>query len=155
MTHVFRGVDDFRNAGGLDLGVGAWFEITQERIDTFADVSEDWQWIHVDPERAAASAIGSTVAHGYLTLSLIPRLSSDLFTFDGIGRAINYGLDKVRFPSFVRPGDRVRAHGRIAWTRDATAGGVLGCVNYSIEVDGRDAPACVAESLMVSFPPEA
>ena len=89
------------------------------------------------------------------TLSLVPRLSSALFTFEGVGRAINYGLDKVRFPSFVRPGDRIRARGRVAWTRDASAGGVLGCVHYSIEVEGRDTPACVVEALMVAFPPEA
>lgn len=152
MTHVFHGVDEFREAAGLDLGAGDWFVITQDRIDSFADVTEDWQWIHVDPQRAASSDMGSTVAHGYLTLSLIPRLSSELFTFEGIGRAINYGLDKVRFPSSVRPGDRIRAVGRVAWTRDAQAGGVLACVHYAIEVEGGDKPACIAEALMVVFP---
>ncbi|MBB1032902.1 MaoC family dehydratase [Dietzia sp. CQ4] len=152
MTHVFHGVDEFRAAAGLDLGAGDWFVITQDRIDSFADVTEDWQWIHVDPQRAASSDMGSTVAHGYLTLSLIPRLSSELFTFEGIGRAINYGLDKVRFPSSVRPGDRIRAVGRVAWTRDAQAGGVLACVHYAIEVEGGDKPACIAEALMVVFP---
>ena len=89
MTHVFHGVDEFRAAAGLDLGAGEWFTVTQDRIDGFADVTEDWQWIHVDPERAAASDMGTTVAHGYLTLSLVPRLSSALFTFEGVGRAIN------------------------------------------------------------------
>lgn len=153
MTHVFHGVDAFRAAAGLDLGAGDWFVISQDRIDTFADVTEDWQWIHVDTEKAAATDLGTTVAHGYLTLSLIPRLSSELFTFAGIGRAINYGLDKVRFPSYVRPGDRIRARGKVAWTRDAAAGGALGCVHYAIEVEGQDAPACVAEALMVAFPP--
>ncbi|OAH63945.1 enoyl-CoA hydratase [Dietzia cinnamea] len=152
MTHTFTTVDEFRDAAGLDLGVGDWFTVDQNRIDAFADVTEDWQWIHVDPDRAAATDLGTTVAHGYLTLSLIPRLSSDLFTFDGVGRAINYGLDRVRFPSYVRPGDRVRARGRVAWTRDASDGGVLGCVHYTIEVEGRNAPACVAESLMIAFP---
>lgn len=154
MPHVFTSVDDFRAAAGLDLGAGRWLTITQDRIDTFADVTEDRQWIHVDPRRAAASDLGTTVAHGYLTLSLLPRLSSDLFTFDGVGRAINYGLDRVRFPSFVRPGDRVRARGRVAWTREAAADGVLGCVHYTVEVEGRDTPACVAEALMVAFPPD-
>ena len=154
MTHVFTSVEDFRAAASLDLGAGEWFTVTQDRIDTFADVTEDWQWIHVDPQRAAGSDLGTTVAHGYLTLSLIPRLSSDLFTFDGVGRAINYALDKVRFPSYVRPGDLIRASGSVQWTRDAAAGGVLGCVRYVIEVEGRDTPACVAEALMVAFPPE-
>lgn len=152
MTHTFTTVDEFRDAAGLDLGVGDWFTVDQNRIDAFADVTEDWQWIHVDPDRAGATDLGTTVAHGYLTLSLTPRLSSDLFTFDGVGRAINYGLDRVRFPSYVRPGDRVRARGRVAWTRDASDGGVLGCVHYTIEVEGRNAPACVAESLMIAFP---
>ncbi|UVE95881.1 MaoC family dehydratase [Dietzia sp. B32] len=153
MTHIFRTVDEFRRAADLDLGAGDWFTITQERIDTFADVTEDWQWIHVDAEKAADTDLGTTVAHGYLTLSLIPRLSSELFTFEGVGRAVNYGLDKVRFPSYVRPGDRIRARGRVAWTREAAADGVLGCVHYAIEVEGRDTPACVAEALMVVFPP--
>lgn len=153
MTHVFHGTEEFRAAEGLDLGAGDWFEITQDRIDAFADVTEDWQWIHVDTERAACSDLGTTIAHGYLTLSLIPRLSSDLFTFSGIGRAINYGLEKVRFPGNVRPGDLVRARGEVAWTRVQGAG-VLGCVRYTIEVEGAEKPACVAEALMVVFPPE-
>lgn len=153
MTVTFRSVDEFRDSAGTDLGAGGWFTLTQDRIDTFADVTEDWQWIHVDTEKAAATDLGTTVAHGYLTLSLIPRLSSELFTFDGVGRAINYGLDKVRFPSFVRPGDRIRARGRLEWTRETGNGGVLGCVHYAIEVEGRETPACIAEALMVAFPP--
>lgn len=152
MTITFRSMDEFRAAEGMELGPGEWFTMTQDRIDSFADVTEDHQWIHVDPERAAASEVGATVAHGYLTLSLIPRLSSELFTFDSAGRAINYGLDKVRFPAFVHPGDRVRARGRIDWTRDIDGGGVLGCVRYTIEIEGRERPACVAEALMVAFP---
>lgn len=152
MTITFQSVAEFRAAEGAELGVGDWLTITQDRIDTFADVTEDHQWIHVDAGRAAASELGSTVAHGYLTLSLIPRLSSALFTFDTGGRAINYGLDKVRFPAFVRPGDRVRANGRIDWTRDIDGGGVLACVRYTIEIEGRNRPACVAEALMVAFP---
>ena len=151
MTITFRSMDEFRAAEGMELGSGEWFTMTQDRIDSFADVTEDHQWIHVDPERAAASEAGATVAHGYLTLSLIPRLSSELFTFDSAGRAINYGLDKVRFPAFVHPGDRVRARGRIDWTRDIDGGGVLGCVRYTIEIEGQERPACVAEALMVAF----
>lgn len=152
MTITFRTVDEFRAAEGMELGCGEWFTMTQDRIDSFANVTEDHQWIHVDPGRAATSEIGATVAHGYLTLALIPRLSSDLFTFDSAGRAINYGLDKVRFPAFVHPGDRVRARGQIDWTRSVDGDGVLGCVRYTIEIEGRDRPACVAEALMVAFP---
>lgn len=152
MTITFRTVEEFKSSAGTDLGAGDWFTITQDRVNEFADVTEDLQWIHVDSERAAASEAGSTVAHGYLTLSLIPRLSSDLFTLDSAGRAINYGLDKVRFPSFVRPDARLRARGRVEWTREIDGGGVLGCVRYTIEIEGRDAPACVADALMVAFP---
>jgi len=152
MTITFRTVDEFKGSAGTELGAGEWFTVTQDRIDSFADVTEDHQWIHVDTGRAAASEIGSTVAHGYLTLSLIPRLSSELFTFDSAGRAINYGLDKVRFPSFVRPGNRIRARGRIDWTREIANGGVLGCVRYTIEIEDGQAPACVADALMVAFP---
>ena len=152
MPVTFRTVEEFKDSTGTDLGAGDWFTITQDRINSFADTTDDHQWIHVDTDRAAASEIGSTVAHGYLTLSLIPRLSSDLFTFDSAGRAINYGLDKVRFPSFVRPGARLRARGRVEWTREIDGGGVLGCVRYTIDIEGQDAPACVADALMVAFP---
>lgn len=152
MPVTFRTVAEFKDSAGTDLGAGDWFTMTQGRIDDFADTTEDHQWIHVDAERAAASEIGSTVAHGYLTLSLIPRLSSELFTFDSSGRAINYGLDRVRFPAFVRPGDRIRARGRVEWTRETSGGGVLGCVRYTIDIEGSDTPACVADALMVAFP---
>ena len=150
MPVTFRTVEEFKDSTGTDLGAGDWFTVTQDRINSFADTTEDHQWI--DTDRAATSEIGSTVAHGYLTLSLIPRLSSDLFTFDSAGRAINYGLDKVRFPSFVRPGARLRARGRVEWTREIDGGGVLGCVRYTIDIEGQDAPACVADALMVAFP---
>ncbi|WKN48448.1 MaoC family dehydratase [Nocardioides sp. Arc9.136] len=151
MTRTFHGVEELRAGAGVDLPPGPWFTVTQERIDAFADVTEDWQWIHVDPERAAASPTGSTIAHGYLTLSLLPRLSSDLFDFAGIGRAVNYGLDRVRFPAVVRPGDRVRARGHLVEVTDSGTG-VLARVRYSIEVKGLDRPACVAEALMLVEP---
>jgi acyl dehydratase len=118
MTHTFHGVDEFRTASGRDLGNGPWFTVDQERIDSFADVTEDWQWIHVDPQRAAASNLGRTVAHGYLTLSLIPRLSAGIFEFTGISRGLNYGLDRVRFPAMVHADDRIRAHATLVSTID-------------------------------------
>lgn len=111
MPRIFQGVDDFRGAAGESLGTGPWMEISQDRIDSFADVTEDWQWIHIDPERATASEIGATIAHGYLTLSLVPKLSSQIFDFANIGRALNYGLDKVA----SRP-----------WSTRATASGQAG-----------------------------
>jgi acyl dehydratase len=148
MTRILDGLDGIRASVGEDLGAGAWFAMDQERIDAFADTTEDWQWIHVDRERAAASELGGTLAHGYLTLSLIPRLSSDVFAFDNIGRALNYGLDKVRFPSPVRPGDRIRACASVVAADDAQAG-VLMRVRYVVEIDGQERPACVAEALML------
>ncbi|MFE4002457.1 MaoC family dehydratase [Nocardioides sp. YIM B13467] len=151
MTLTLDGIDGVRAATGTDLGPGPWFEIDQPRISSFADVTEDWQWIHVDTERAAGSDLGSTIAHGYLTLSLIPRLSSDMFTFASIGRALNYGLDKVRFLSPVRPGDRIRARATIVSADDSGAG-VLARVRYTIEIEDQERPACVVEALMLVLP---
>lgn len=151
MTHTFDGVDEFRAAAGRDLGTGPWFDVDQARISEFADVTEDWQWIHVDPQRASDSDLGSTVAHGYLILSLVPRLSAGIFEFAGIGRALNYGLDRVRFPASVRPGDRVRAAARLLGVTE-TAAGALGTVRYTIEIEGLQKPACVADALMLIVP---
>lgn len=148
MTRILNGLDEIRASVGEELGAGAWFPMGQQRIDAFADTTEDWQWIHVDPERAAASELGSTLAHGYLTLSLVPRLSSDVFAFEGIGRALNYGLEKVRFPAPVRPGDRIRARAAVL-AADDTAAGVLMRVRYTVEIEGQERPACVAEALML------
>jgi acyl dehydratase len=148
MTRILDGLDDIRASVGEDLGAGAWFVMDQARINAFADTTEDWQWIHVDRERAAASELGGTLAHGYLTLSLLPRLSSDVFAFDNIGRALNYGLDKVRFPSSVRPGDRIRTRASVTAADDTTAG-VLMRVRYVVEIEGQERPACVAEAPML------
>lgn len=153
MTHTFHGPAGFAAAAGRDLGHGPWFTMTQSRIDDFADVTEDWQWIHVDADRAAASELGTTIAHGYLTLSLVPRLSSGIFDFADIGRAINYGIEKVRFPAPVRPGDRIRARAHVVDTTPSARGGVLGRVRYTIEIDRSERPACVVDALMLVLPP--
>ncbi len=148
MTRVFRGVDAFRDAAGAELGVSGWLTMEQPRIDGFADVTEDWQWIHVDPARAAASDLGATIAHGYLVLSLIPRLSAEVFEFADIDRAVNYGLERVRFPASVRPGDRLRARAELVEVTDHPSG-ALGRVRYTLELDTSTRPACVAEALML------
>jgi acyl dehydratase len=145
---VFATLDEFRAAAGETLGVGDWLEITQERIDAFADVTEDHQWIHVDPERAAAGPYGATIAHGYLTLSLIPRLGSRIFTVHGARMAINYGTNKVRFPHPVTVGSRIRAVATLAAVTDVAAG-LQAVVRYTIEIDGCEKPACVAETVRV------
>ena len=152
MTHIFHGTAAFAAASGLDLGHGPWFTMTQQRIDGFADVTEDWQWIHVDVDRASRE-LGGTIAHGYLTLSLVPRLSSGIFDFADIGLAIKYGFAKVRFPASVRPGDRIRAHAHLVEAVPGNAGEVLGRVRYTIEIEGTGRPACVAEALMLVQPP--
>ena len=149
MARIFDGLDAIRDSVGQEFPAGAWFAVDQARIDAFADITEDWQWIHVDPERAAASELGTTLAHGYLTLSLLPRLSSDVFAFgDNIARALNYGLEKVRFPGPVRPGDRIRARASVVAADDVPTG-VLMRVRYLVEVRGQERPACVAEALML------
>ncbi|GAA3681963.1 3-hydroxyacyl-thioester dehydratase HtdZ [Nocardioides ginsengisoli] len=148
MTRVFRGAAAFRAAAGTDLGASGWLTMEQPRIDGFADVTEDWQWIHVDPVRAADSDLGTTIAHGYLVLSLVPRLSSEIFDFADIDRAVNYGLERVRFPASVRPGDRIRATASLVEVTERPAG-ALGRVRYALEIEGGDRPACVAEALML------
>jgi acyl dehydratase len=150
-TRVFATLDEFRAAAGETLGVGEWLEITQERVDAFAEVTEDHQWIHVDPERAAQGPYGATIAHGYLTLSLIPRLGAGIFTVHGARMAINYGANRVRFPHPVTVGSRIRAVAALAEVTD-TAAGVQAVVRYTIEIDGCAKPACVAETVRVLIP---
>ena len=136
---------------GRSLGETAPLLVDQQRIDRFAAATDDHQWIHVDPERAASGPFGATVAHGYLTLALVPRLSSELFRFADVERALNYGIEKVRFPSAVHPGDRVRARATIRSVEPHPLG-VLARVSYTIEIEHRARPACVLEALMIVVP---
>src|SRR5688572_31124379 len=106
---AFASIDELRAAVGTEIGQGDWHEIDQDRINRFADATDDHQWIHVDPERAAAGPFGGPIAHGYLTLSLIPGLSAEIFTVKGIRMGVNYGVNKVRFPSPVPVGSRIRS----------------------------------------------
>ncbi|MGC9667618.1 MaoC family dehydratase [Planosporangium sp. 12N6] len=133
------------------LGVSDWLEVTQARIDGFAEVTEDRQWIHADPVKAAEGPYGATVAHGYLTLSLIPVLGGKIFRVDGLRMAINYGVNKVRFPQPVTAGSRIRAVATLVKVADVAAG-VQGIVRYVIEIEGQDKPACVAETVRVMVP---
>lgn len=148
MTRVFAGVDALRAAVGEHLGVSEWHTITQQAVDMFAMATGDDQWIHVDVERAASGPFGATIAHGYLTLSLLPMLCSTLYRIEDVKMGINYGLNKVRFPAPVRVGSRVRASVEVTAVRDLAQGVqlTLGC---TIEVEGQERPACVAETLSV------
>jgi acyl dehydratase len=133
-------------AAGLELGPTDWVDVTQERVDAFADVTGDHQWIHVDPERAATGPFGGTIAHGYLTLSLLPLLSAGLLRAEDASASINYGLNKVRFPAPVPVGSRIRARYRIDGVEELD-GGIQVATVVTVEREGGEKPVCVAETL--------
>ncbi|MER7201413.1 dehydratase [Streptomyces sp. CB01635] len=143
---VFATVDELRAAVGEQLGYSDWVEIEQKRIDQFADATGDHQWIHVDPERAKEGPFGTTIAHGYLTLSLLPLFGPQLIRVDGMKMGVNYGTNKVRFPAPVPVGSRLRATAKITGVDDVP-GGVQVSVAFTVERDGGDKPVCVAESV--------
>jgi acyl dehydratase len=147
MTRIFDGIAAVRDAVGEHLGYSDWLEITQDRIDQFADATGDHQWIHVDVERAAnESPFGSTIAHGYLTLSLVSYFLPQVVEVRGISMGLNYGTDKVRFPAPVPVGSKLRAGGELTDVRDVP-GGIQTTMTVTVEVEGSDKPACVAEIL--------
>jgi acyl dehydratase len=141
---TFSGIDDLKARVGEDLGYSNYLEITQERVNQFADATGDHQWIHVDPERAKSGPFGGPIAHGYLTLSVAPLLLSDVIQVDGISMAVNYGLNKLRFPAPVPVGSKLRAHAVLSNVEDVT-GGVQATMNLTFEVEGATKPSCVAE----------
>jgi acyl dehydratase len=141
---VFTGADELRSAIGEQLGVSDWMTIEQERIDTFADATGDHQWIHVDAEKAAAGPFGTTIAHGFLTLSLLPCLVAQIYRVDGAKMGINYGLNKMRFPAPVPVGSKVRANAELAEV-DEVQGGLQLVVRTTLEIEGSDKPGCVTE----------
>ncbi|OMI37258.1 MaoC family dehydratase [Streptomyces sparsogenes] len=144
---IFTSPDELRSAVGEDLGPSDWLEVDQKRIDLFADATGDHQWIHVDPEKAAAGPFGTTIAHGYLTLSLLPAFTPQLLTVEGVRMGINYGVNKVRFPSPVPVGSRLRATGRVAEVTEVADGGFQVTLVVTVEREGGDKPVCVAESV--------
>lgn len=146
----FATVDDLKAAVGKVVGHSDWVTIDQERINTFADATGDHQWIHVDPQRAAQGPFGTTIAHGYLTLSLIPMLSADVVRVDSARMGINYGLNKVRFPAPVPVGSKVRATFELLSVEDVD-GGVQVTTRVSVEREGGDKPVCVAETVSRSY----
>jgi len=133
------------------LGYSRWLEVTQERIDQFADATGDHQWIHVDPARAAEGPFGTTIAHGYLTLSLGPELLHDVLTWQNIRMGVNYGLNKVRFPAPVPVGSRVRVGAVLRGAEEVGGGGVQVTLELTFEIEGGAKPACVAELLLRYF----
>jgi acyl dehydratase len=142
-----NGLDEIKALAGKDLGHSDWLEITQERVDTFADATDDHQWIHVDAEKAAQGPFGGTIAHGYLTLSLVIPLFGALLDIRGTAMSINYGLEKVRFPAPVRVGSRIRLGAKVASVEDVPGNGVQMLCDFTVEIEGSDKPACVARTV--------
>jgi acyl dehydratase len=145
---TFISVEELQKAVGEELGSSDWLLIEQSRVDLFAEATDDHQWIHVDAERAADGPFGGTIAHGYLTLSLLPRFGKEIYTVENMRTGINYGLNRVRFIHPVRVGSRVRSTATLVSVTDVP-GGVQLVVSQrvDVEVDGKPKPACVAESI--------
>lgn len=144
---TLNGIDDIKARIGQELGVSDWDDVTQEKIDAFADATGDHQWIHVDPERAAQTPFGGTIAHGYYTLSLAPQFSYGLYKVENVAFALNYGLNKVRFPAPLPVGSRVRMRAAIA-SVDDIPGGIQMATALTFEREGGEKPVCVAETLV-------
>jgi len=145
---VFKSVDELAKAVGEEIGPTDWLTIDQKRVNLFADATGDHQWIHVDLQRAASGPFGGTIAHGYMTLALIPWFASQLFMLETRGAKLNYGINKVRFPSIVKVGARIRCSCSVAEVTPHPAGTQL-VMRYSIDIEGEAKPACVAETVVL------
>ena len=144
MTTVVQ-FSDLSDLVGQDLGPSRWLEISQERINTFAEATDDPQWIHTDPERAKDGPFGATIAHGYLTLALVIPLFSELLDVEGVTTKLNYGLGKVRFPSPVKVGSKIRVTAVISEIIEVGGDGKQLTFDATVEIEGQDKPACVAQ----------
>ena len=150
MTRLIEGIPGLKELVGEHLGYSPYTKITQEQVNTFADATGDHQWIHVDIERAKAGPFGGPIAHGYLTLSLGPTLSPQIFGVSGISMGVNYGANKVRFPSPVPVGSKVRLGVKLLQVDDI-AGGVQTTLEFTFECEGAAKPSCVAEIIFRSY----
>lgn len=149
-ARVIQAADDFKELVGRHLGYSDYVEISQERVDTFAEVTGDHQWIHVDVERSRGGPFGGTVVHGYLTLSLGPMLAPQIFDVSAIPMGLNYGCNRVRYPSPVLVGSKVRLGVEVLDVHDVE-GGVQITMNYTFEAEGATKPGCVAEVIVRYF----
>jgi acyl dehydratase len=145
---VFDSLEELTAAVGEEIGPTDWVTVTQKQVDLFAEATGDHQWIHVDRARAAAGPFGGTIAHGYLTLSLVPMLAAQLFHIDTMGAKLNYGVNKVRFPHPVPVGSRIRARATIAEVTNVAAGKQM-VTRYVLEIEDQPKPACVAETVVL------
>ena len=146
MPTTANGLDELKGLAGQDLGHSEWLEITQERVNTFADATDDHQWIHVDVEKARTGPFGGPIAHGYLTLSLVIPLFGELLKIDGVKMGVNYGLEKVRFPHPVPVGSKIRLNAKVVSVEDVP-GGTQSTFDFTVEIDGVAKPACVARTV--------
>jgi acyl dehydratase len=144
---TITGLDELKQAEGEELGVSGWHEVTQKDIDAFANATGDHQWIHVDPERAKETPFGGTIAHGYYTLSLAPMLTDEVLKFEGFAFAINYGLNKVRFPAPVPVDSKVRMRAKLA-DLESIPGGAQMVMELTFEREGGEKPVCVAQTVV-------
>ncbi|KRC54130.1 MULTISPECIES: MaoC family dehydratase [unclassified Nocardioides] len=147
---VYDGLAAFAQAEGDVLGTSDWMVVEQERIDRFAEATGDHQWIHVDPKRAKEGPFGATIAHGFLTLSLLPPLLNSLYRVDGVAMAVNYGLDKVRFMAPVRVDSKIRATAKVL-TVTPLEGAVQAVLETTFEIEGSEKPAAVVQSIVRYF----
>jgi acyl dehydratase len=148
---IFASPADLGQAVGQHLGRSEWLEITQERVDKFADATDDHQWIHVDPERAKRGPFGACIAHGYLTQSLVNRFLPQILEVRGISMGVNYGADRLRFPAPVPVGSRIRGAAELLRVEDVK-GGVQATIRVTVEIEASERPACVIDTISRYYP---
>lgn len=152
MTRVFASPHDLLGQEGVDLGASGWLAIDQSRIDGFAEVTGDRQWIHVDPVRAKDGPFGATIAHGYLTLSLVNAFLPEIIEVRGLSAGLNVGCDRLRFLAPVPVGSRIRGRGEIVRVEEVKGGAVQSTIRITVEIEGGSKPACVVDTISRYFP---
>ncbi len=152
MATVFETPADLKNAIGKQLGVSDWLEIDQQRIDKFADATGDHQWIHVDPARAKNGPFGTTIAHGYLTQSLVNYFLPQIVEVHGISMGVNYGANRIRFPAPVRVGSRIRGSAELLGVEETKDGGIQATIRVTVEIEGSERPGCVIDTISRYYP---
>ncbi len=154
MPTVFKTPSELLSSVGKHLGYSEWMEITQDRINTFAEATDDHQWIHVDPAKAAEGPFGGCIAHGYLTLSLVNRFLPEIIDVQGISMGVNYGTDKVRFPAAVPVGSKIRGGGEVIAAEEVKGNAIQSTVRVTVEIEGSERPALIIDTISRYFPEE-
>ena len=145
MTTTINGLGELKSKEGEHLGYSDWHEVTQEQVNQFAEATGDHQWIHVDPERAKSGPFGGTIAHGYLTMSLAPAFLQEVWQVNGMKMGLNYGINKLRFPTPVPVGSKLRVGAKLAKVEEVSGDGMQATLELAFEIEGKDKPPCVAE----------